>query len=385
MRVLHIVSSLNPNEGGISEGLRNTVLEFSRKGINMEIVSCDSFNEAAAWKDNFTFYSLGPGLTNWKYSTKVALFLNKNLKNYDVIIVNGLWQFPSFFTYIVILGLRRKGINKPIFYIMPHGMLDPWFQRSKSRRLKAFRNKIYWFLIERQVVNKANGILFTCQQELELARTTFWGYKPQREINVGYGILAPPKCNDSIIRSFNHSRPYLLFLSRIHEKKGVDILINVYQQLRNDCLDLSFPDLVIAGPGLESEYGQKVLELVEDKYKESISFVGMLTGEVKWGAIYGCEAFILPSHQENFGIAVVEALACGKSVIISNQVNIWQEVMSEGAGLICSDDNNGFKEILKKWLSLSVNDKLEMQKNAIRCFEKYFTIEGYANRVEQEL
>ncbi|MFN3590544.1 MAG: glycosyltransferase, partial [Spirosomataceae bacterium] len=187
-----------------------------------------------------------------------------------------------------------------------------WFQRAPSRRWKALRNEVYWALVERQVVNEADGLLFTCQQELELARTTFWGYRPKQEINVGYGILPPPACTEEITQAFQHPRPYFLFLSRIHEKKGVDILITAYQNLRKENPTLAIPDLVIAGPGLESTYGQKVQELVQDAYKENISFVGMLSGDSKWGALYGCDAFVLPSHQENFGIAVVEALACGK-------------------------------------------------------------------------
>ena len=75
---------------------------------------------------------------------------------------------------------------------MPHGMLDPWFQRDKSRRVKAVRNWFYWWLVERGVVNAADALLFTCQQELELARTTFGGYRPKREMDVGYGIAEPP-------------------------------------------------------------------------------------------------------------------------------------------------------------------------------------------------
>ena len=125
--------------------------------------------------------------------------------------------------------------------------------------------------------------------------------------------------------------------------------------------------------------------MVQDAYKEYISFVGMLSGDRKWGALYGCEAFVLPSHQENFGIAVVEALACGKPVLISNQVNIWKEVDKEGAGLISADEEAGVEGLIKNWLSLNELAKLEMRKKAILCYEKNFTISGYVERIYEEI
>jgi glycosyltransferase involved in cell wall biosynthesis len=71
----------------------------------------------------------------------------------------------------------------------------------------------------------------------------------------------------------------------------------------------------------------------------------------KWGVLYGCEAFVLPSHQENFGIAVVEALACGKPVLISDQVNIWREIVEDGAGIAEADTEEGVVKLLKKFLN----------------------------------
>ena len=91
---------------------------------------------------------------------------------------------------------------------------------------------------------------------------------------------------------------------------------------------------MIAGPGLDTAFGREMRQLAESLCPQpstltpqpAVFFPDMLTGDAKWGALYGCEAFVLPSHQENFGIAVVEALACGKPVLISNQVNIWREI-----------------------------------------------------------
>ena len=188
----------------------------------------------------------------------------------------------------------------PKLYLMPHGMLDPYFQRAKSRRLKAIRNWIFWKLIEGKVINGADGVLFTCKDELLLARETFDPYHPKAEINVGYGIQLPPLFEQDFRKSFLEkcpeleNKPYWLFLSRIHPKKGTDLLLKSYLKLKMKYIDI--PALVIAGPGLDTPYGKELQHLAKDSL---IYFPGMLEGSTKWGAFYGCEAFILPSHQEN--------------------------------------------------------------------------------------
>jgi len=103
-----------------------------------------------------------------------------------------------------------------------------------------------------------------------------------------------------------------------------------------------------------------------------------LSGDAKWGAFYGCEAFILPSHQENFGIAVVEALACGKPVLISNQVNIWREIESAGGGIVAEDSLAGTRELLKRWKDVSGN---ALGFKARQAFEKNFSIDRAAQRM----
>jgi len=261
--------------------------------------------------------------------------------------------------------LKKK--NRPHLWIMPHGMLDPYFQRAEGRRWKALRNKIYWKWVESKVVNQADAVLFTCQEELLLARTTFSNYQPLRELNIGYGVPGPPGYLPQ------SSRPYLLFLSRIHEKKGVDILLKAYLRLKRE---RAMPDLVVAGPGLETVYGQQLKRQAEQD--DQICFVGMLQGEAKWRAFYGCEAFVLPSHQENFGIAVVEALACAKPVLISNRVNIWREIEEGKAGLVDEDTEEGVYRQLKRWEGLGEEQRKNMRIHAEETFRRHFSIAAAA-------
>ncbi len=126
-------------------------------------------------------------------------------------------------------------------FVMPHGMLDPWFQRDRSRRVKAVRNWFYWWLVERGVVNSADALLFTCQQELELARTTFGGYRPKREIVVGLGIEEPPAFEPKMQEAFAarcpdlNGRPYLLFMSACIRKRAWICSFALMRGVREGC------------------------------------------------------------------------------------------------------------------------------------------------------
>ena len=310
------------------------------------------------------------------------------------MILHGLWLYNSY-AIREVFGIAKKkalsdrGGNKkgPKLFVMPHGMLDPYFQKAAGRKLKAIRNWAYWKLIEHKTVKYADGLLFTCEQEKFLARQSFRPYCPKLEIIVGLGVEEPPAYTSEMQLAFFNKcerlieKPYLLYLGRVNEKKGVDILIEAYADI---CENInSIPALVIAGPELESPFGRKIKKIVleNDTLKNKIHFTGMLSGDAKWGAFHGSDAFILPSHQENFGIAVVEAMACGKPVLISNQVNIWREIQESGGGLIGNDTKECTIKILKDWHALSGIEKAKMNLNARRTFENYFSGDVFAKKI----
>jgi glycosyltransferase involved in cell wall biosynthesis len=156
-------------------------------------------------------------------------------------------------------------------------------------------------------------------------------------------------------------------------------LIRAYKELLSQAGSGSskIPKLVIAGPGLESGYGQQMLALVSAlQLCDQVSFPGMLSGDEKWGAFYGCDAFILPSHQENFGIAVVEALSCGRPVLISTQVNICNEIRASGGGLVEDDTPNGIYNLLNSWMNMSPEEKELMGSNALKIFQSRFYVKS---------
>ncbi|WP_223860580.1 glycosyltransferase [Spirosoma validum] len=387
---------MNPLTGGPCQGIRNLDKASRKLGIHREVVSLDQPTASFLGQDTFPIYALGSDMPSWAYSAKLIPWLIDNLERFDVVIVNGLWLYPSYAVWKALRVVkRRSGAQTPKFFIMPHGMLDPWFQNAKGRKLKAIRNWLYWKFIENRVVNDSDGLLFTCETELQLARKPFRPYHPKQEINVGYGVGEPPKYTNAMRVAFLEKcatvqdQPYLLFLSRIHYKKGVDLLIKAYASLLNSKVqsDFAIPNLVIVGPGLETSYGTSILKFVSEtsQLKDRVFFPGMLSGDAKWGVIYGCEAFVLPSHQENFGIAVVEALACGKPVLISNQVNIWQEIETGGGGLVAPDTYEGTRQLLANWFNLPISQRESVGVKARQTFENNFQVEQAATRILRAL
>ena len=382
---------MNPLNGGPCQGIRNLDRRSRRLDIHREVVSLDDPSSSFLGQDDFPIHALGSGITPWRYNSNLVPWLVKNLARFDAVIINGLWLYPSYAVWKAVQHLQKSDGKQPRIFVMPHGMLDPWFQEVNGRQWKSLRNWGYWKLIENRVVNDADGILFTCETELLLARKPFRPYHPKREINVGYGVDEPLPYKESMKTAFletcpeieNH--PYLLFMSRIHYKKGVDLLIKAYATIlqSRQSLQLSFPKLVIAGPGLDTPYGERIQQLVNEtpSLKGMVSFPGMLMGDAKWGALFGCDAFILPSHQENFGIAVAEALACQKPVLITDQVNIWREIDQEGGGLISSDTLEGTIKSLEQWISLPTDTQKQMGERARITFQKYFQVDQAAIRI----
>jgi glycosyltransferase involved in cell wall biosynthesis len=251
-------------------------------------------------------------------------------------------------------------------------MLDPWFKRTYP--LKHLKKLFYWPWGEYRVLRDAAAVLFTSEEERRLARESFGLYRCN-EVVVNYGTAAPANLDgarDVFFDAFPNLRGqrFLLFLGRLHEKKGCDLLIEAFSKMR-----FSEPiHLVMAGPCAQPDYLRHLRRMTAPG-AGLISFPGMLTGDVKWGALSAAEAFVLPSHQENFGIAVVEALACGTPVLISNQINIWREIEADGAGYVENDDLAGTVRLLDRWLATPPEMRLAMEQNATTCFANRFEIE----------
>ena len=378
MNILRVITSMDPKIGGPTEGIRQIQNALSDGGydVNCEIACMD--NPDSPWIENSstTIHALGKKASTYSYSKKFSSWLDANVSKFDLVIIHGIWQYHSYAAY------RACYKNNIPYYLYTHGMLDPWFKETYP--LKHLKKMAYWLMFEQKVVNNAKGVIFTCEEEKILARKSFPVYSPN-EIVTSYGTLGSPISisKDDAIASFNERFPELkdkkiiLFMGRLHEKKGCDILLNSFARVSNSIKNIH---LMFAGPN-DSLYAKKLIEESENLgIKELVTWAGMLQGKLKWGAYYCCNVFCLPSHQENFGIVVAEALSCSKAVLISDKVNIWREIEATRAGIISRDDITSVSEVIKQWFNLSIEEVTDYNNNAYICFKEKFDIRIAASR-----
>jgi len=369
MKILHVTRSLNPVRGGIVEGIVTITPHLSRLGFKSSVICLDSPD--ADWLHNLPFktYILGPVSTEYGYRRGLPQRILNLAEQHDAVIIHGIWHHHSFATWRAL-----KGSSIP-YFVYPHGMLDPWFKRTYP--LKHLKKWTYWPWADYRVLRDATGVLFTTQRELVLARQSFCLYKAN-ECLVGFGTSAPPDKRDVQINSFYSRYPHLygkrviLSLSRISKKKGLDLLIDAFASVADMDPHLH---LFIAGqgnPDFVASLQQRAKSLQIDN---KITWSGMISDDLKWGAFRCAELFSLPSHQENFGIAVVEALALGVPVAISSQVNIYGDVVAANAGIVFDDNYNDLRLCLLKWLALDDSAKDRMSKNASILFNEKYNLE----------
>ena len=384
MRVLHVIASVDPRTGGPVEGVFSSSSVWSRHGHTRHIVSLDP--PEAPWVEGAPvpsfamgiggrFYGLLRRILPWLrygYTPKLTRWLQTHVDDYDAIIINGLWNYASYGTWRAL-----HNANTP-YFVFTHGMLDPWF--NKAYPTKTFFKTIFWKLFEHKVLRDARGVMFTCEEERQLASQSFSPYVAQ-EVVVGYGTRDvegdPARQRAAFAAKVPQvqGRKFILFLSRIHPKKGVDLLIEAFARHA-----ATFPefDLVIAGPD-QTDWRRDLQRLAEKLgVSERVFWPGMLSGDAKWGAFRAAEFFALPSHQENFGIVVAEAMALSKPLLITNKVNIWREIEQDGAGLVVDDELEAIAAGLREMCGLSSAERDAIGLKARKCFLERYDLEQNA-------
>jgi len=360
MRILHIIRTISPEAGGPTEAIR-MLIEHAPPGYTSEVVTLDDPAEPFLATFPFKITALGSPKQSW-YAPAITRWLRANRDRFDGVMIHGLWEYTG------VAVLRAIAGHKP-YVVFPHGMLDPYFKRRFPA--KHAKKWIYWLLNEYWLLRSAYRVLFITQIEADLARQSFW---PSQWTPMVMALGTEPPPHDPIVSipAFYdlcqevRGKPFLLFLGRIHPKKGPDLLLDAF----TSAIAQANPDLhlVMAGPD-SGNWSDELHKRVEASgFGERVHWTGMLRGEPKWGAFAASEAFILTSHQENFGIAVAEALACGKPVLISDQVNIAAEIAADGAGLVEPDTLEGSRRLLQRWLALSAEERAAMSTQALRTF-----------------
>lgn len=366
MRILHVIPSIDPAYGGPVEGIRQFCNIYHSGGHQVEIATMDSPGAVKEISFPARVFGLGPAWGNYRFTIHAVPWLKANLSRFDMVVVNCIWQYNAVAAHCALAG---TGIP---YIVFAHGMLDPYFKERFP--LKHFKKVLYWRSLLQKILQDAYSVCFTCEDERILARQSFAGYKVNEAV-VPYGTFGPDVAMDDAAEDFLLQWPHLrgkrlaLTLGRIHPKKAIDVLIQAFAATL--AKDPAW-HLVIAGP---DEIGwQKELErLAADLgISDRITWSGMLKGKPKWGAFMASEIFVLPSHQENFGIVVAEALSCSLPVVLSKKVNIWREIVNCGAGFADDDTVECTKASLRLWSALGSAERSAVRARSKKCFDEFF-------------
>lgn len=344
--------------------------------IEAEVVCCDP--PTAEWittESQLIIHALGPVNSNYSYTPKLIPWLRENAPRFDAVIVDGIWQFHSL---AVCIALSK---SKVPYFVFTHGMLGPWFKHTYP--LKHLKKWLYWPWADYWVLRKAKAVLFTCNEEKLLARQSFWLYTAKESV-VGLGTSTPPDKSQApehlLLEKFPEliNKRIILFVGRMHPIKGCKLLLKSFAQLAKKNNQLH---LLMVGPDHDNE-----ISILQDTANSlgialRITWTGMLDGDMKWAAYHASEVFCLPSHHENFGVVVAEAMACGKPVLISNKVNIWREIETDNAGFIADDTVEGTTLNLQRWLDLSPEAYAIMSSQATTSFANRFHIKSSARKL----
>ncbi len=365
IKILRVIHSLDPKWGGPP----NAVIDHSKflinLGLKVDILVNDEYKKNQFKSSNINIFNLGKGLFGqYGFSIKLFSWLYQNRRNYDYFIIHGLWSFYS-------LAARILVPNK--FFIFTHGQLDPFFG---SDFFKSFKKKFYWYFIEKKNLLKCKSILLTTNQEKILLKNTYVNTENIKKKIIKYGIFKKNLNKLNLKKNFYRKYPYLkkkkflLYLGRFHEKKGCDILIKSIAFLKKKEIELN---ILLAGPDSKEKLHYKKISKKLDLNK-NIFWSDAIYGDMKFGAILASEGMVLPSHGENFGVALVESLSMSKPVITTFKVNIFKQIIKHNAGIISNDNFKDFSKALIHFNSFTKIKKKVLSKNAFNCFNKNFNL-----------
>ena len=345
MKVLHVIPNLAARTGGPPVAVVESSLALQRCGVESTVFATDMAEAASAPSHarvdaadlprgaDVLDLRLFPARAPYRLAFSPELWgaLRREAKNYDVVHIHSLFLFPQFAAY---RGARGGGVP---YVVSPRGALDPYL-RARSRPVKLIADALW----QRDMLRGASALHVTSDEEARLTGDIAPGV-PRDVIPNGIrwddfqDLPSGQEFRDR--RLGGHDGPVLMYLGRLSHKKGLDVLVRAYAAVRRD---VPACRLAIVGPDDEGLQPALTALAAREGVAEGVTFTGMLRGRDKLAALAAADVWALPSHSENFGIAVAETLAAGRAAVIAPGVNIAPEIAAAGAAVVCDLDAEAF-------------------------------------------
>lgn len=342
MRVLHVISGLDARAGGPVVTLAGLVQGQVRAGMEVSIFS--SWQEGADPAAAQEFRScgaqveqVGPAKTALQWHPKLRQTVSECVGRADIVHIHGLWEEAQ---HQAARAAARKNIP---YLIRPCGMLAPW-----SLAKGTLKKQLYLALRLRRTLNRAAALHFDSEMEQELAaglKLQAPGIVEPNGVRLDEFSTLPPRGAFRGRYPQTGRRPLISFLGRIHPGKGVEYLLPAFARLTGDAM------LVIGGPDSEGFLGKMQARAAELGIANRVIFTGALRGAQRVEMLVDSDLFCLPSEHENFGVAIIEALAAGVPAIISPEVGIHKQITRAGVGAAVATDPITLSAELERWLA----------------------------------
>jgi glycosyltransferase involved in cell wall biosynthesis len=338
MNILHYVESTDSRMGGVPRFVLDSSRVMAAQGHECTILTLNTTDTPKAWLETdgesrpsklpSVLKLSRPSLLGKLFGPAQLREVRKHLRNADVVHLHCVWSTT---TLQIAAAARQMGVP---YIVSLHGMLDDWCMAQRSAKKRVFMS-----LGAKTLLERAARVHSTAQAELD--QSAKWFPKGEAAIVPYLMDLEPYRhlpSKDLAREAFpvlTDGEPNILFLSRIHYKKGCEHLIRAMAKLAAKGVP---GKLILAGAG-DDEYLTALKSLARElNIEKKVQFVGQVTGDTKFSLYRNADAFVLPTSQENFGLVLIEAMACGTPIITTKGVDIWRDVQSSGAATIVDQD-----------------------------------------------
>ena len=348
MKIVHYYVGMRFESGGTVRAVLDLCGALAASGHDVTLMTLDAADVPGQWRDGGAGFPQVQTLCrrigrlpclSGKATTRAGEWIGQA----DVLHLHGPWDPVG-------LQLSRIARRAGVAYVVSlHGMLDDWSMKQKS-----LKKRLYLAIKGRRFLEQAAAVHCTAQAEREQSKKWYPNGRPVVLPLIfdleAYVDLPGPELARQAFASVIPSpdQPILLFLSRLHPKKQVDLLIEAAGELRRRGVTFK---LLIAGTG-DEPYEAQLRELVKKRaLTEQVAFVGFVTGKEKVSLYEVAHLFVLPTHQENWGFVLLESLACGTPVITTKGVDIWPELESSGGAVIADASLDAIADAIVELLS----------------------------------